>query len=91
MRDLVQKPNDFCCRGAMIQIQQHLDSLVHEDKVEVWWDQGMISVDFMEPLSCELHRLVDCNSIEGIGLLEDDIDVIVQKSGVGHEGDGCLA
>lgn len=54
VENLVEHPDHFGCRGAVIEVEQHLYSFIEKREVEVWRDQGFVPMDLREPLGYDI-------------------------------------
>ena len=82
MHGLVEQPDYFGCRSAVVQVEQHYNALEHKFKVKVRRDQSFVKVDFLEPSCCQIHCFNHRARIERVGLAELCEYKLVEKLGI---------
>ena len=77
VQHLIEHPNHFGCRGAMVELEKHPDTLEEEVEVVVRRDERIVSVYLREPLDCNVHRALYCVRIVCVRLRENYLGELV--------------
>ena len=90
MQDLVEKPDDFGCSRAVVQINKLVNAIHEEGPIEVRWDQYALQIELQEPLAGHLERSHDCQRFKDVGLAEGDLDYDIEQLSICQERLECL-